>query len=315
MDTQGEDWVYTLGATDGVFVKCAVTLVHTATQPNIVRCKTSNFGVLRPLPGRNINFEMICEALRFMLTAPAAPHLLGFTIRCQRVLWVKTFFVTLVCDEPGTVRETAKMQPWLIRILGQTLLLHFYHERVLTHILVTHKDHTQKISREHVGWIPCFTDLKDVADVDSGSCVCSTLRGLWTVTDRHAYFRQRVMPNITQRLTRCTRDVADTGYRELLLNIARHAGWILQGYNTRLQEVETVHILSMLPVNMGRDVRRVYPVQSMYRLTDCQGESRAEMYTCQANEEPMAFVYNLKQWLSWVDETPELHGVQGHVSD
>lgn len=302
MNTEGEDWVYTLGATDGVFVKCAVTLVHTATPPNIVQWKTSNFGVLRPLSVCNINFEMICEALRFMLTAPAAPHLLGFSIRCQRVLWVKTFSVTLVCDEPGTIRESAKMQPWLIRIMGQTLLLHFYHESVLTHVLVTHEDHTQKISREHVGWVPCFTDLNDAAEVDGRSCVCSTLRGLWTVRDRRAYFQQRVMPTITQRLARFPRDVTDTSYRELLLNISRHLGWILQGYHTGSQEVETVHILSMLPVNMHFDMHRVYPVRSMYRLTDCQGESRAEMYTCQVKEEPMSFVCNLKQWISWIDE-------------
>lgn len=150
MDMGGEDWVYTLGATTGVCLQCNVTLVYTAATPNIVQCKTSNFGVLRILPVYNINFVMVCEALRCMLKEPAAPHLLGFTIRCKRELWVKTFLVSLVCDIPDTVRESHKIPTWLIQIMGQTLLLHFYHDKVLTHILVKHGDHTQKISRERV---------------------------------------------------------------------------------------------------------------------------------------------------------------------
>lgn len=62
-------------------------------------------------------------------------------------------------------------------------------------------------------------------------------------------------------------------------------------------------ILSKLPAGIANDMRRVYPLRSMYRLTDCQDESREEMYMCQVKEESMRFVCNLKQWMPWVDRT------------
>lgn len=199
-------------------LQCNVTLVYTAATPNIIQCNTSNFGVLSILPVYNINFVMICEPLWCMLKEPAAPHLLGFTFQCKRGLWVKAFLVTLVCT------------PWLIRTMGQTLLLHFYHDKVLTHILVT-----QTISRERVGWIPCYMDLTDLADVDNGSCICSTLRRLWTLADRREYFDKYLRPTIVQSPRHCTCNVDTVIDEQVTLDYIRYLGWILQGYCATLQ--------------------------------------------------------------------------------
>lgn len=302
MQAGASGWVYTLGQTVGGSLKCNVTFVYTVTPMNVVQCKTSNFGILSSSPFCDINFMTICEALSFMLKDPITPHLCGLTVTCKAELHVKTFTVDLFCDAACTTSTVShKIRPWIIRIMGQTVLLHFFHKKELDRVLITHDDHTQQITREFVGWIPCRGDIGEAVDRDIGACACSTLRALWTVDERSSYFREYMSSVIEIKLRWCTPNTSDGMYRKVLLDVIRHVGWVLQGYCMDSREDVAQSLLQTLPVSVRRDISLLYPMQSMYRLTDCQGETREQMFVCQMKEEHMRCVHNINKWIRWID--------------
>lgn len=295
-------WVYTLGPTDSGSLQCDVTFVYTAAPANIVQCKISNFGILSSLSCYHINFTSICEALSFMVNEPATPHLSGLTVTCKAELHVKTVTVALFCDAAcSSSVSSQKIRPWIIRIMGQTLLSYFYHNKALDRILITHEDHTQQITREFVGWIPCYRDLGEAVDVNIGGCACSTLRALWTIDDRRSYFQAFMSSIVKGKLERCTPNTADENYRQVLLDVIRHVGWILQGYSMGSREDVAQALLTTLSVSVRRDISLLYPMQSMYRLTNCQGETREQMFACQMKEEHIRCVHNIRKWILWIE--------------
>lgn len=306
MQARESSCLYTLGSTDGGSLRCDVTFVYASAPANVEQCTPSQLGTVRSSGVHHINFASICEALSFMVKEPATPHLSGLTVTCKTELHAETVTVILFCVMACSSSLAAqKIRPWVIRIMGQTLLLHFYHNKALDRILVTHEDHTQQITREFVGWIPCPRSLGEAVVEDIGGCDCSTLRGLWTIEDRCSHFQKRVS-TVKGKLERCASNTADGTYRQVLSDIIRHVCWVLQGYCMGSREDVAQSLLATLPVSVRRDISLLYPIQSMYRLTDCQGEMREQMFACQMKEEHMRHVHNISKWISWIDGLTEV---------
>ncbi|KAK6292221.1 hypothetical protein J4Q44_G00380060 [Coregonus suidteri] len=170
--------------------------------------------------------------------------------------------------------------------------------------MVTHRDHVQKIHREAVGWCPCAATLTGFDD--SESCTCALYYDMWDMDVRHSHVRDHLLTYYrTYRQMPCDissvcsgvhmTDLSDEEQTLLMKTVA----WIFQGFSVGPKQHAMMGIRSSLGIPCDfTKTQNIVP--QVYKLTDCQNETRAEMFNCQQAEEQMTSIHLSRKWLSWV---------------